>query len=161
MKRNSGFTLIELVIVIVILGILAVTAAPKFVDIQDDARQAAAEGVQGAIKSSVSAIHAKALIESKDASSGESVNASGTDVDLAYGYPDGTADGIRAAVELDGDWATNSAAGVSSGTKTFIFTDGTLCFTYTEASESNNVITAPTVSAIGSTFTAGTPATCT
>ena len=45
MKNQAGFTLIELVIVIIILGILAVTAAPKFLNLQDDARLAAANGV--------------------------------------------------------------------------------------------------------------------
>ena len=40
MKRQGGFTLIELVVVIVILGILAVTAAPRFLNLQDDARNA-------------------------------------------------------------------------------------------------------------------------
>lgn len=39
MKKQAGFTLIELVIVIIILGILAVTAAPKFLNLQDDARK--------------------------------------------------------------------------------------------------------------------------
>lgn len=47
MKKQAGFTLIELVIVIIILGILAVTAAPKFLNLQDDARYSAAQGVQG------------------------------------------------------------------------------------------------------------------
>ena len=51
MKKQSGFTLIELVMVIVILGVLAVTAIPKFIDLKTDAQAAAAEGVAGALTS--------------------------------------------------------------------------------------------------------------
>ncbi|MDW3189737.1 type II secretion system protein, partial [Vibrio sp. Vb0932] len=43
MKKQTGFTLIELVVVIVILGILAVTAAPRFLNLQNDAREARLE----------------------------------------------------------------------------------------------------------------------
>lgn len=49
MRNQKGFTLIELVVVIVILGILAATALPKFVDLTGDANKAATEGIAGAI----------------------------------------------------------------------------------------------------------------
>ena len=56
---NKGFTLIELVMVIVILGILAAIAIPRFVNLQDSARQAAADGSIGAMRTAVSAYYAE------------------------------------------------------------------------------------------------------
>lgn len=63
MKKNNGFTLIELVVVIVILGILAVTAAPRFLNLQTDARNARLEGMKGAIEGALAIGYGKMAIE--------------------------------------------------------------------------------------------------
>ena len=59
MKRSQGFTLIELIAVIAILAVLAATAIPQFIDLRVQAKQAAANGVAGALSSAASLNYAK------------------------------------------------------------------------------------------------------
>jgi MSHA pilin protein MshA len=66
LNSEKGFTLIELVMVIVILGILAATAIPKFVDLKDDARSAVISGVTGALQGALTMKHAQYLISGTD-----------------------------------------------------------------------------------------------
>lgn len=103
MKRQSGFTLIELVVVIVILGILAATAAPKFMNLQSDARISALNGMKASVKSASAMIYSKAILagreklKTSDVCSAAGVTATcpdGASVDIVYGYPAGSATGI-------------------------------------------------------------------
>ncbi|MFB9215616.1 type II secretion system protein [Vibrio sinaloensis] len=103
MKRQGGFTLIELVVVIVILGILAVTAAPRFLNLQDDARNASLQGLKGAIDGAAGIVYGKAAIEGVEASGAANVDG----ITTAFGYPTADAAGIGAAVVgLTDDWST-------------------------------------------------------
>lgn len=114
MKRQGGFTLIEMIVVIVILGILAVTAAPKFLNFQDDARDAALEGLRGAVNSASSMVHGKYLVGGKtEAGLVGDVKVS------TNGYPEASADGISKAIvgvaadaeDTTSDWKVHKIAG--------------------------------------------------
>lgn len=87
MKRQQGFTLIELVVVIIILGILAVTAAPKFINLQSDARKSTVEGVKAALQGANTLIYSKAALAGKEKAAAQTVTiATGVDVTTDYGY---------------------------------------------------------------------------
>ena len=110
MKRQSGFTLIELVVVIVILGILAATAAPKFMNLQGDARISALSGLKGSVKSAISMVYSKAILKGIEKSETGKVCANGSDlngatcsdpIDIVYGRPDATADGLIKSLDIE------------------------------------------------------------
>ena len=100
-RNNGGFTLIELIVVIVILGILAVTAAPKFIDLQSDARLATLNGMKAAINSAVSLTYGKSLVAGKEKdASGSKVWINGEEVDVCYGYPCAEAAKIQKVLDI-------------------------------------------------------------
>ena len=123
MKRSAGFTLIELIIVIVILGILAVTAAPKFMNMQGDARTSTVAGMKGAMQSAASMVNAKTIIAGLDkASTTTNVSAGTATVSTIYGYPTATNAGIGQVLDFGssavptangsiGDWVVDATSG--------------------------------------------------
>ncbi|MGY5731855.1 type II secretion system protein [Vibrio chemaguriensis] len=104
MKRQGGFTLIELVVVIVILGILAVTAAPRFLNLQDDARNATLDGLAGAIQGASGIVYGKAAIAGIESTSGAVSSGNGTgSINTIFGYPEATSSAISEIVQGVGE----------------------------------------------------------
>ena len=100
-RNNGGFTLIELIVVIVILGILAVTAAPKFIDLQSDARLATLNGMKAAINSAVSLTYGKSLVTGVEKNaSGSEISINGEKVEVCYGYPCAAATKIQKVLDI-------------------------------------------------------------
>ncbi|WP_158120261.1 type II secretion system protein [Vibrio metoecus] len=141
MKRQGGFTLIELVVVIVILGILAVTAAPRFLNLQNDARQASLQGLKGAIDGAAGIVYGRAAINGLETAPSGSVD----NISIVFGYPEATPAGIGAAVVgLTTDWAA-AASDATSITYGFSSnTSATCAVVYQQATSSAAPVTTVT-----------------
>jgi MSHA pilin protein MshA len=99
-NKQSGFTLVELIVVIVVLGILAATALPKFVNVSQDARRASVQGVTGALRSAVSLVQAKYYAAGNTTATTVTMQDNSTvTVAAGTGIPAGTAAGIGAALQ--------------------------------------------------------------
>ena len=85
MKRQAGFTLIELVVVIVVLGILSAFAIPRFIALDGQARVAAVNGLAGSLRSASALAHGMWLASG---TSPATIPMEGQTINIANGYPD-------------------------------------------------------------------------
>ncbi|MBB1437625.1 prepilin-type N-terminal cleavage/methylation domain-containing protein [Shewanella sp. SG41-4] len=101
-SKQRGFTLIELVVVIIILGILAVVAAPKFINLKSDALIASLKGFQGALESANTLLYSKAVLSGQEKLDPGSVTVNGTTISTTLGYI--TSLSVNVAVSIDGSF---------------------------------------------------------
>ena len=132
MKRVSGFTLIELIMVIVILGVLSAFALPRFADLGGDARLASLNALAGTLRSSSNIAHAQQLADGNSGSSS---------------YPTADAAGVVASAQIS-DYATSDVAGATITTLQFDLVPAkTNCYARYEAADGSTNIT-PVVSVV-------------
>ncbi|MBU0622824.1 MAG: type II secretion system GspH family protein [Gammaproteobacteria bacterium] len=135
MKKQQGFTLIELIVVIVILGILAATALPRFANLQGDARLASVQGAAGALRSAAAIAHSTFIVRNTTLTTGTETIEGVTATNI-NGYP---ADSEMAALAGLGATGVNynlTAAGTTLTVSPIGATAANCNVIYTEAADS-------------------------
>lgn len=142
---QGGFTLIELIVVIVVLGILAATALPKFADLSGDARKAAVRAAAGSLASVSSMAHGKSLLTGSWTTP---VKMEDISVPMVIGYPSSAATTAAAAGLTPDDWNIKV-----NGRDLIVSPKGaasldTCNATYSEATAEGSVVTPAKVSVV-------------
>jgi MSHA pilin protein MshA len=149
--RQAGFTLVELIVVILVLGILSALALPKFINMGGDARTAKINAIYGSVRSATQMVYAASVIRNSTAATGTVTTQSGN-VTTVYGYPDVNATtGIGFAAGLDVSATNADQTNMTVATNTMTFSPlgasnaATCQFTYTIAAGATTapVITPP------------------
>lgn len=111
-QAQAGFTLIELIVVIVILGILAATALPRFASLGGDARVSSLNAVRGALSTTVAMAHSQFLLNPGN----NNLTFENQQLTLVNGYPDGTVNTATAAGLSAVDYTITASAAAATAT---------------------------------------------
>ena len=123
-NKQAGFTLIELIMVIVILGVLSAFALPRFADLGGNARAASINGLAGSLKAAANIAHAQQLANGDSGATG--VTLEGTAITMIDGYPTADADGIGLAAQvLAADYGATTGGAAAGDSITYSLTPGT------------------------------------
>ena len=109
--KQRGFTVIELVVVIALLGVLSAVALPRFLDMNREATIATMEGVVGALETAITLSHSQAFIDGTHTQPSATITVEDRVVSMVNGYPAGTATGIPQLIESPpGDWKQRASS---------------------------------------------------
>ena len=123
-RKEQGFTLIELVMVIVILGILAAFALPRFADLGTEARTSSLNGAVGAVKSAAGIAHSACLARATcDDTDGATVDLDGVSINMANAYPEAATGGIDLAAQINDDFILGTPSGTEPSRTVLISAD--------------------------------------